>query len=318
MSRKSRRNSHNSSKKKSIYIRIANRCLLVSVICLGIYYGIYKLNTMLGSNLEYGDNILEEEMYASVEKKDEVNLLFAGTDESGLRTDSIMFMKYDTVHNRLYIMSIPRDTYSTNIYAHKKMNNIYTGGKHVDALVDEVETMLDTNIDYYCVMDLDLISEVVNSIGGLEIDIKEEVWKRDKKTKEWYLFLKPGKQTLNAKQVEKLVRNRDYSEGDIEREKVQREVMVVLIENIMKTKNILKLPSIVKKVVSNTNTDIETREALAYAAEIREIDTKNVLSTVMPWEYYTLNGVSYVKVDTEKASKIIKEKWVYNEQVATN
>lgn len=317
MSRKQRRNNLDTSKKKkNLCLKIGNTCLVISIICLGIYYGIYKLNTMMGNNIDFSE-VLETSMLEGVEKKDEVTLLFAGTDESGLRTDSIIFMKYDTIHNKLYMMSIPRDTYSTNKYAYKKINNIYTGGRHVDSLVDEVGSMLGKKVDYYCVMNLDLIAGVVDEIGGLDIDIKEEVWKKNKKTKEWYLFLKPGRQTLNAKQVEKLVRNRDYAQGDIKREKVQREVMVTLIENILKTKNIMKLPGIVKEIVNNTNTDIDVREALAYAAEVKEVDTKNVESTVMPWEYYTLNGVSYVKVDKQKASDIINEKWVYKAKEAT-
>lgn len=317
-SRKQRRNKTNKGKeKKSIYTRIGNFCLVTTVLTLLAYYGLYKLNTMMGNDVAaLGGDILEYNTLTEVEKKDEVSLLFCGTDESGLRTDTIMYIKYDTVNNKLYMMSIPRDTYTTNPYAYKKINNIYTGGKHTEELVREVEEMLDTEIDYHCIINLDMIKEVVDQIGGLDINIKEEIWKKDKKTKEWYLFLKPGQQILNAKQVEKLVRNRDYSKGDIQREEVQRDVMTALIENMMNKENLLKIPGIAKVIVQNTDTDITVREAICYASEIKDIDTKSIVSTVMPWEYYTLNGVSYVKVDSKEAARIIKEEWIYtNSQV---
>lgn len=318
--RKQRRKSTLKTKnKKSIYTRIGNFCLVLSILTLIAYYGLYKLNTMMGNDvLTANGNILEYNRLTEVKKKDKVSLLFCGTDESGLRTDTIIYMQYDTVHDKLYMMSIPRDTYTTNPYAYKKINNIYTGGKHTDALVSEVESMLDVNIDYYCVIKLDMIKKVVDQIGGLDINIKEEIWKRNKKTNEWYLFLKPGEQTLNAKQVEKLVRNRDYSQGDIQREKVQRDVMTALIENMLQAENLIKIPSIANIIVENTDTDITVREAISYASEIKDIDTKNVVSTVMPWEYYTLNGVSYVKVDTEEASRIIREEWVYKLDAETD
>lgn len=317
-SRKQRRNNTNKHKeKKSIYTRIGNFCIIISILTLIAYYGLYKVNTVMGNDIAVlSGDILEYNTLTEVEKKDEVSLLFCGTDESGLRTDTIMYMQYDTINNQLYMMSIPRDTYTTNSYAYKKINNIYTGGKHTDELIKEIEQMLDTKIDYYCIINLDMIKEVVDQIGGLDINIKEEVWKRDKKTNEWSLFLKPGQQTLNAKQVEKLVRNRDYSKGDIQREEVQREVMTALIENMMKKENLLKIPGIAKVIVQNTDTDITVREAICYASEIKDIDTKNTVSTVMPWEYYTLNGVSYVKVDSKEAARIIKEEWIYtNPQV---
>lgn len=316
-SRKQRRNkTKKNNEKKSVCTRIGNFCLIITILTLIAYYGLYKINTMMGNDVAVlGGDILEYNMLTEVEKKDKVSLLFCGTDESGLRTDTIIYMQYDTVNNKLYMMSIPRDTYTTNPYAYKKINNIYTGGRHTDELVKEIEEMLDVDIDYYCVIQLDMIKKVVDEIGGLDITIEEEIWKRNKKTNEWYLFLKPGQQTLNAKQVEKLVRNRDYSKGDIQREKVQRDVMTALIENMMKKENLLKIPSLAKIIIQNTDTDITVREAIGYASEIKDIDTKNVVSAVMPWEYYTLNGVSYVKVDKEKAARIIKEEWVYTEPI---
>lgn len=311
-SRKQRRNNSeekkNNIKKSSFSKKFIRMCIVISIIGIAIYYGLYKLNTILGNDViaytEAGSK--NSNLIESIQKKDEVSLLFAGTDESGLRTDSIMYMKYDTVNNKLYMISIPRDTYTYNIYANKKINNIYTGGKHVDALVEEVENILNVKIDYYCVMNLNLITEIVKKINGLDIKIEKDVWKKNKKTGKWYLFLKAGQQTLNAKQVEKLVRNRDYREGDIEREEVQRQVMIELIKNVLQSENILKLPSIVSTVVTNTNTNITVREALAYASEIKELDLDNVTSTVAPWEYYELNGVSYVKVDNYKAASIVQ------------
>lgn len=311
-SRKQRRNKKKIKKDKNIISTIRNACVVLSIIGLVVYYGLYKLNTIMGndalSQLYMSETVKGSSLIARVDKKEQISLLFAGTDESGLRTDSIMYMKYDTISNKLHIMSIPRDTYTTNIYANKKINNIYAGGKHIDALVEEIEDMLNVKIDYYCVMDLDLISKVIKKINDLDINIEEDIWKKNKTTGKWYLFLAAGEHSLNAKQVEKLVRNRDYREGDIQREKIQRQVMIKLFENILQTENILQLPAIINIIVDNTNTNITVREALQYASEIKEANLKDVTSIVAPWEYYDLNGVSYVKVNNKEAANIV-ESW---------
>lgn len=310
MNRKQRRYKNKMNNKKNAVVFIRNMCVVLSIISLIIYYGLYKLNTMLEndalSNIYSNDTIQSTKLITKVKKKEQISILFAGTDESNLRTDSIMYIKYNTINNKLYIMSIPRDTYTTNKYANKKINNIYFGGKHIDSLVEEVERMLNVEIDYYCVMKLDLISEIIEKINGLDIEIEEEVWKKNKKTGKWYLFLEAGRHTLNAKQVEKLVRNRDYKDGDIQREKVQRQVLIQLFENILKTENIFKIPSIANIIVANTDTNITTREALQYISEINEINLKDVVSTLTPWEYYDLNGISYIKVDDKKAQEAVK------------
>ena len=47
-----------------------------------------------------------------------------------------------TPDNQLYMLAIPRDTYTTNWRAYLKINTIYQGGKYTQALLDEVQNLL--------------------------------------------------------------------------------------------------------------------------------------------------------------------------------
>lgn len=306
----------NKRKKKPSFLRCISRaCIIISIIGIMAYFLLYKINNMFGNPFFTTDGINPSFITDTFEKKDEVSILFAGTDVSGLRTDSIIYMKYDTIHNKLYMMSIPRDTYTTNIKANYKVNSIYFGGKYKKEFIEEIENMLDVKMDYYFIMDLNLIKSVVDTLGGIEINIKEDVWKKNKKTNKWTKFLSKGIQTLNAAQIEKLVRNRDYDTGDIKREEVQREVIMAMIKNMIKPQNILKIPKLVNITLENTDTNITTREAIAYGTDLKDVDLANITSTVIPWSYFNIKGLSCILVDKDEARTIIKEKWIYQEPI---
>ena len=182
-----------------------------------------------------------------------------------------------------------------------------------------MENLLDVSIDYYAVIDLKLIPKVVEQIGELDITLDDEVWKLDKNTNKWNFFLPAGKQTLNAEQVETLARNRDYADGDISRGKMQRKIMIALIQNLMSTKNVLKLPKVASTILDNTNTNVTLREAMKYVTELKEIDTSSIVSTSIPLENiaYNVNGVACVLVDKQEARRIVAEDWIYTPPAAT-
>ena len=299
-------------KKKSLCTKITVFSIVVTIICAVVWVILFKINNSLGDNILAKQDVIEED-YLNDPIKDELSVLLAGVDKDGLRTDSIIYAKYDTVNNILYMMSIPRDTYTTNPLANHKINSIYYGGKHTKEFISEIEKILDVNIDYYAIIDLKLIPKVVEKIGGLKITLDKEVWKLNKKTGKWYFVFPKGEQTLNAKQVETLVRNRDYADGDLSREKMHRTVIKALINNLMSTNNILKLPSIINIVLENTNTNVTVREAMKYITELKEINMDNIISTSMPIEQisYVVNGMDCVIIDEDEAKRIIKEEYFY-------
>ena len=299
-------------KKKSLCKKITNFSLVVTAICIGLWILLFKANSLLGDSKTMAVNI-DQDYYNADPKKENLSVLFAGVDKDGLRTDSIIYAKYDTINNKLYMMSIPRDTYTSNPYATYKINSIYYGGKHTVEFVTEIEDLLDVNIDYYAIINFDTIYQVVDKIGGLEITLDDEIWKLNKKTAEWYFVFPKGKQTLDGSQVETLVRNRDYKDGDISRGKMQRKILTALIENMMSAKNILNLPAVANIALENTNTNITLREVMKYIYELKEINLKDITSVSMPIENinYVVNGTSCVLIDEEEARRIIKEDWIY-------
>ena len=304
-------------KKRTLCDKITIFCIITTILSVLVWIILFNVNNMIGTGeiIVAGNNGISNEP-----KKENLSILFAGVDKEGIRTDSIIYAKYDTVNNKLYMMSIPRDTYVDHPLTENKINTIYRGGKYKEEFITVVEEMLDVEIDYYAVINLNVVSDVVKEIGGLKITLDKEVWKLNKKTNEWYLAFPKGEQTLNAKQVETLVRNRDYAMGDIERGNMQRKVIAALIQNLMKPKNILNINDIKDAVIKNTDTNVTVREIMKYIGEVKEVDLNNITSTSMPLYdiNYVVNGTSCVLVNEEKARKIIAEDWVYTKEESDN
>lgn len=320
--------------KRNAFTRLTK--LYIAVIIVGVIaWGImYKVNTLMGVNAtvsvdENGNTITSIELVQDEPKKDTVTMLFCGTDEGGYRTDTILYMKYDTINNQLYMLSIPRDTYTTNWRAYLKINSIYQGGKYTQALLDEVQTLLAVDpIDYYMVIDLDMIPIMVEKIGGLELtEEMRKIWWNYQEVNRYYFELPENGTRLNAEQVEKLVRYRSYLDGDISRGNMQKAVMKQLLKQLISSENIYNLPSLISTAVESTNTNITVRDAMKYVSELKEINLDTIVTSAMPiinLGYYPqateedpTYGQSCVLVNKTEARRVVAN-WVYTAPTAEN
>lgn len=247
-------------------------------------------------------------------KKEEVTFLVAGTNDN--LTDTIIFGKYDTVNNKLYMMSIPRDTYTTNELCNgHKINAIYRG-KNLDAFLEEIETLLDVKIDYYAIFDNTFVKEVVDTVGGVEIYVPQRMYYVGGDP-QIVIDLDEGTQVLDGKKAEQFLRFRSgYANADLGRVEAQRSFIKAFIETMLKKENITNIPKIIKVALANTKTNATTRELMKYVDEIKEINLENMESITMPNSPEYINGLSYVIADEEEARRIIKEDWTSNSETS--
>ena len=257
--------------KRNAFTRLTKLYVAVAIIGVIAWGVLYKVNSLIGVNStvtvdDNGYKTSQIELVQDEPKKDVVTMLFCGTDEGGFRTDTILYMKYDTINNQLYMISIPRDTYTTNWRAYLKINTIYQGGKYTQALLDEVQNLLAVDpIDYYMVINLDMIPVMVEKIGGLEVTQEmRDIWWNYQEVNYYYFELPENGQRMDAKQVEKLVRYRSYVDGDISRGNMQKAVIKQLLKQLMSSENIYNLPSLISTAVESTNTNVTVRDAMKY------------------------------------------------------
>ncbi|MEG0872754.1 MAG: LCP family protein [Clostridia bacterium] len=297
------------SEKKSLVSKFTKAFIIISIVGIFIWSGVFALNYVMDGKEEKNADGSKKDF---APKKTVINALVCGVNDN--LTDTIMYARYDVETGKISMMSIPRDTYVTNEYCiGHKINAIYRG-KNIVPLVSQVEKLLDVKIDYYLVFDANMVIELVDAIGGVEVDVPINM-KYDDPTQNLHINLKKGVQVLNGKKVEQFVRfrhNNDgtgYAQGDIERIQAQQSFMKVFMNTILNPKNITKLPEIVKIALENTDTNVTVREALKYVSDATKINTENILTVTAPGEAKYIDNLSYFLMDEDAAATLIKEKF---------
>lgn len=145
----------------------------------------------------------------------------------GQHTDTIIYV--NIVDNRATMVSIPRDIYLAQHRAkvdeidQAKINALYTSGRAIyggdnraDYLRRAVSELLDLPVDYYAVVDIGIFEEVVDAIGGVELNVPMRMQHVDRAAN-LNIDLEPGFQRLNGEQAANFVRFRNTLRGDIDR-----------------------------------------------------------------------------------------------------
>lgn len=292
-------------KQKNKYKRLSKLCFVFSIIGIAIWGALFAANNVVSKDTL---SAISESIAGSTEaKKEEITFLVAGTNEN--LTDTIIYGKYNTTENKLYMMSVPRDTYTTNeVCVGHKINAIYRG-KNLDAFLNEIKELLDVDIDYYAIFDSSFVKEVVDAVGGVEIYVPQRMYYSGGNPR-IVIDLEEGTQVLNGEKAEQFLRFRSgYANADLGRVEAQRSFIKAFIKTVLKKENITNIPKIVKIALDNTKTNATTREILKYANEIKEINIDEIVSTTMPNTPKYIDGISYVIADKDEARRIIKEDW---------
>lgn len=309
----------NKKKKKNIYQKLTTFFIVIFAIGVVLWTSIYAVNRVIGEDslaTQAGSN----DSKVSTKKKSEINALIVGTNQN--LTDTMMYVNYNVETGKVAMMSIPRDTYITNEYCvGHKLNSLYRG-KNTQAFVEQIEELIGVDIDYYLIFDSKMLIDIVDKVGGVEVDVPVRM-KYDDPTQNLHIDLKKGTQVLNGKQSEQFVRYRKgndgsgYARGDLQRTEVQQQFIKNFISTVLSAKNLTKIPDLINVALDNTDTNITAREALKYSTDVMKIDTSNISSCTAPGEAKYINNISYFVMDKEKTKELVKNKLVDNSSEET-
>ena len=299
----------NKQHKNKAYL-IIKRILIIFIIL-----GIFALGGLFAFNFAIGDDEATSADGTKIDttsKKTVINALICGKNDN--LTDTMIYVRYDVQNGNISMMSVPRDTYVTNEYCiGHKLNAIYRG-ENIIPLVEEIQSLLDVKIDYYLVFDANMLKNMVNAIGGVEVDVPINM-KYDDKTQNLHINLKKGVQVLNGDQAEQFVRfrhNNDgtgYAMGDLDRTEVQQKFIKIFIAKVLDAKNIAKIPELIKIAMKDTDTNVTAREALKYVSDAPKINTENINALTAPGVADYIDNLSYFILDKEETQKTIKEQF---------
>ena len=119
--------------------------------------------------------------------------------------------------------------------------------------------------DRYLVLPRSALRDLINGIGGLEINPARTMKYTDKAQK-YTIDLQAGLQRLGGAQVEQLVRYRDKWLGESDRRKNQQQVETALRERLKNSETLANLPNLLRSLQGKVDTNLSPREALSLLA----------------------------------------------------
>ena len=247
--------------------------------------GSIKLDQLINTPKEFQGkelNFLMVGIDRSTQKEGD-DLNDAGIDDGN--TDMILYVHFNNETGEMKMLQIPRDTMVTtdrSVSGNYRINNIAktqaadSNSMNMTALCEQVSNMYQLPIDGYMTIRLEMLVQLVDTFGGIELYVPQEM---DYKGS----HLDQGYQTLNGDACEFLLRTRHiYNNGDIGRLNMQRQFYSALFRRLKSIGNILDVAKLTPAVLNYMETSLSASQLVSFAVSMLKIDSSKIMICQMP------------------------------------
>lgn len=236
----------------------------------------FEIIEAIDSASSYNDFIYQWAMGGGELRKSKnvINVLLVGLDgddglENGGRSDSLILVSLNKQQKKIYLTSFYRDTWTyMNIGGsdrYNKMNASYFYGGD-DCLIDTLEKNFKIDIDYYVAVDFSSFTDIINSLGGITLEVQQYEAEYINRTTVHTIEYGPAV-TLNGYEalVYARIRHSD-ADSDVSRTRRQRSVITALIQSA-KGASLSQLNAALDSLFKYVKTDLTKMQILSYAAQ---------------------------------------------------
>lgn len=243
---------------------------IIGLSCVGIF-GYQKINNLLSSfNTEeqLTDNAF---MNAADLTKypDQINVLLVGVDaregEIASRSDTMMLVTLDNKNKQIKLTSFLRDSFveiaGRNYWS--KLNSAYFRGG-IQTLSDTLELNFKVDVQYYALVDFEIFTTIVDSIGGINVDVteRESYYTYHSGSVNVPVRIEAGEDVLlNGEQALWYSRIR-YLDSDFHRTQRQRKVITAIVEKASKM-SITELYALAEEIIPLVKTNMSSNEIMS-------------------------------------------------------
>jgi polyisoprenyl-teichoic acid--peptidoglycan teichoic acid transferase len=237
------------------------------------------------------------------------NTLPGSSESFDGRSDTLLLVRLDPNDRTVNLLSIPRDTQVEipNVGTTKVNHANALGGP---ALVRKVvgDTLNGIKIDRYVRVSTEAFRELVDLLGGVEVNVPEPMQYTDK-TQNLKIDLQPGLQTLNGNQAEQFARFRHDGLGDIGRVQRQQALLKALRSRLSGPLMLARAPGLVRAMQKYIDTNLSTEELLALVNFGLRMDQQNFKMVMLPGRFSGAQEfiASYWMMDPAGRDRVLNE-----------
>ncbi len=254
------------------------------------------------------------------EDADILNIILIGVDRSQTagkgsgrdpHADVMMVVAINFKKKTADLISLPRDTF---VHATHIMNGVYKlnasfnvgggfaakDGGGFRKVCEAAEYMLGgLSVDYYYAVDFTSLIKVIDTIGGVDYEVENRAYSR---------LGKKGMQHMNGADVLFYMRTRKAGpeQGDSNRVKRQKKMLVALFEQLKKNGKLSMLPDLVSSAASGIYTNTNMEQTLALANFAKSLNPDKIGMYSMEGPRYDNGGWRYTFTDQKQRQTIIK------------
>jgi len=306
--------SNNGGNIKRPFVKILGLVFLVMVFVMGAYgFRLYaQTQSSMGKTYRPLDG---KKVSTRINDKKPVSILLLGVDttDDGVRdaekdyrgnSDTMIVVTVNPKTNKTTMMSVPRDSMaqiwkssSNNTRKIQKINSAYNIGNEESA-VATTEKFLNIPIDYYVKVDFNSLTQIVNAVGGVDVDVPFSFSYGDTGQKESHF--KKGKMHLNGKQALDYSRMRyEDPKGDYGRQQRQRQVITAIIKSAASAKTFTRYQKVLDSISSSMTTNLSFSDMQSMFLNYRGA-AKSIGSDHVQGYGSMINGSSYEVIPSKE------------------
>lgn len=305
---KTNKKSKKSGKKKAVIAVVVIIVIILGIIAGFIYNKVSKVNFIK----------INEENLAIGNKTGYRNIALLGVDTrdmnslDGSRSDAIIIVSINEQTKNVNLISVYRDSYM-DVQGHglTKVTHAYAYGGPELAL-NTLNRNLDLDISEFVTVNFEIVADVVDLVGGIDIDIdKSELSQMNKYIEDTSKnvgrkankITSAGKQHLDGIQAVTYARIRKTAGGDYKRTERMRIVLTEVFEKAKKM-DAGKLNELANKVLPQVQTNIGLSEVISLIPTISSINISDSIG--WPYEVKGITLDRWYGVPTTLEANVVK------------
>lgn len=265
-------------RKRALFLMVEILILLIllSIGYVMMKYGKIQLNMFGEGDIQINEGV-KQEGYTTI-------ALFGGDSregqlEAGTHADTIIIASIDNATKEVKLVSIYRDMLVKSMDGEmRKANSAYFLGGPQEA-INMLNKNLDLAIEQYVTVDFKALADVIDLLGGIEIDVTENeadaindyIVETAMVAGKDAVMVSGGLQTLDGVQAVTYARIRKNVGGDYARTERQRLVLQKVMEKVKKT-DLATLNEIIDKVFPQVSTSFTLTEMIKLAAGVLQYE----------------------------------------------
>ena len=267
--------------------------------------------------------VLPDDYQEPIEGKSGIyNLLLLGIDNPGDsitgRSDTMLLASVNARTGTLKLISFMRDTYvSIPGNGHNKLNAAYAYGG-AELLIETLEKSFGVQVDGYVAVNYQLMADLVDAIGGIDLTVTKDEMKKLNGILEYYnrqrgadrseqLLTEYGDLHLTGLQAMSYARIRKLDSDFVRVERQQRVIQAIYKQ--LETLELTKLISVMTTYIGKVSTDVTLAEAAGLVTNIMGYPEMQVQTLRVPadgaYSSTTLSGTYYIIPKLERCRQDI-------------